>query len=661
MPVTRTTPVRDLDAEDRDGCRILSEPPQTWVDGGEERIAAILEQADDLTSLSDELAAHDDDWVSRYHLSRERGNIVRPLALDPDARVLEIGAGCGAVTRTLGETVALVDALEPTLSRARCARLRTRDLASVQVFVGELDDVPRVPAYDAIVAVGVLEYVGGAGGAEERVSFLREAAARLRPGGCLVLAIENQLGVKYFAGAPEDHQDQPFEGLEDYPRRGPFRTFSRVDLEALVEAAGMKADVLQAFPDYKLPRLLLSDALLAGPAASIAWRAARFPSYDSPSPRPRLASEFHLWRALVRAGLGRHFGNSFLVICRPPGGESLWPDELQAAFYTSNRRAPFGTESRVLTADGGIVFARRHLSPGDDPRREGALEHRCGTMPFEPGPTVLDRLEHADDTELAELLGRWRRHVLATPGSADGRNIDPLPDNIIDTPSGWRAVDDEWLCADWTPEAVLSRCLLYLALSITDRRPPERWPEGCDTIEDLVFHLAALAGADDAAADLDRVLAHEAEVQAQVNRTAPGADGWETIVSEEHDRLRAVLKGPLELTALGLREWEIRDAQDSRVADLSAKVEEFHALLVERQALLDEVRETAATLRTDVEGREAAIALSERELDERQRRIAALQDELDRVRAAHAVVVSSRTWRLAASLRGLAATLRRRS
>ena len=211
------------------------------------------------------------------------------------------------------------------------------------------------------------------------------------------------------------------------------------------------------------------------------------------------------------------------------------------------------------------------------------------------------------------------------------------------------------------PEAVLSRCLVYLALSITDRRPPERWPEGCDTIEDLVFHLAALAGADDAVADLDGVLAREAELQAQVNRTVPGADGWETIVSEEHDRLRAVLKGPLELTALGLREWEIRDAQDSRVADLSAKVEEFHALLVERQALLDEVRETAATLRTDVEGREAAIALSERELDDRQRRIAALQDELDRVRAAHAVVVSSRTWRLTASLRGFAATLRRRS
>src|SRR3954451_14693973 len=202
------TPLRRLAGEARDGCWIVSEPSASWVDGGERDLAGILANASDLGSLSDELAAAGDTWVRRYHLASERGNIVRPLAL-LGSRVLEIGAGCGGVTRRLGEMAGVVDALEPTPARAAAARLRTRDLPSVEVFIGDVHTVPREPAYDAVILIGVLDYIGGADEGEARVAFLREAAARLLPGGTLVCAIENRLGVKYLAGAPEDNANLP--------------------------------------------------------------------------------------------------------------------------------------------------------------------------------------------------------------------------------------------------------------------------------------------------------------------------------------------------------------------------------------------------------------------------------------------------------------------
>ncbi len=136
--------------------------------------------------------------------------------------VLEIGAGCGAVTRYLGEVAATVDALEPTPSARPWRALRTEDLAGVELFVGGLEALPAEPAYDLIVIIGVLEYVGGSDGAAPRVAFLREVAARLNEGGAVACAIENQLGVKYLAGAPEDHAGVPFEGHRGLPAAGPL-------------------------------------------------------------------------------------------------------------------------------------------------------------------------------------------------------------------------------------------------------------------------------------------------------------------------------------------------------------------------------------------------------------------------------------------------------
>jgi cyclopropane fatty-acyl-phospholipid synthase-like methyltransferase len=138
----------------------------------------IVRAASDRSASSVEMLAHARGWAQRYHLDPTRANILRPLAIDPSARVLEIGAGCGAITRYLAERCALVDALEPVPVRAEAAAARTADLAGgpdraggARVFVGELDDVPDAAGYDLVVVIGVLEYVGR--GSADSAPYLR--------------------------------------------------------------------------------------------------------------------------------------------------------------------------------------------------------------------------------------------------------------------------------------------------------------------------------------------------------------------------------------------------------------------------------------------------------------------------------------------------------
>ena len=184
--------------------RPLRDAGISYRDGAEQRLLDIVEASTDRSSTSDELHWAATDWPTTYSLSRSRPNILRGLDIPATAKVLEIGCGCGPLTRYLGETCARVDAVEPVEARAAVARARTADLPSVEVFVGTVEDIPADPIYDVVVVVGVLEYVGsGSADASPYVEFLRQCQERLVDGGALILAIDNALGVKYLAGVAQ--------------------------------------------------------------------------------------------------------------------------------------------------------------------------------------------------------------------------------------------------------------------------------------------------------------------------------------------------------------------------------------------------------------------------------------------------------------------------
>jgi hypothetical protein len=69
-------------------------------DAEENYMHEAIRSARDCSSSSFELERYIKDWPSEYHFSRHRTNLLRPFPLQRYQRVLEIGAGCGAITRT---------------------------------------------------------------------------------------------------------------------------------------------------------------------------------------------------------------------------------------------------------------------------------------------------------------------------------------------------------------------------------------------------------------------------------------------------------------------------------------------------------------------------------------------------------------------------------
>ena len=125
----------------------------------ENRIATIVNSSRDVSVFSEELHAKITDWPSTYHLSFKRSNLLRPFKERlSHADVLEIGAGCGAITRFLGESGANVLALEGSPRRAAIARSRTRDLDNVTVLSDAFENFKSDKKFDVITLIGVLEY-----------------------------------------------------------------------------------------------------------------------------------------------------------------------------------------------------------------------------------------------------------------------------------------------------------------------------------------------------------------------------------------------------------------------------------------------------------------------------------------------------------------------
>ena len=127
-------------------------------DDAENRIEAIIERTSDLSTFSPQLKLDCTDWASTYHLSSSRSNILRPFDLSTEQDILEIGAGCGAITRYLGECGANVLALEGSLRRSKIARSRTRDLSNVTIVCETFSDFKVEQKFDVITLIGVLEY-----------------------------------------------------------------------------------------------------------------------------------------------------------------------------------------------------------------------------------------------------------------------------------------------------------------------------------------------------------------------------------------------------------------------------------------------------------------------------------------------------------------------
>lgn len=205
-------------------------------------------------------------WPILYHLSDIRGNILASMPIGKDDTVLEIGAGCGAITGTIARKAKKVTCIDLSKRRSLINAYRNREYNNIEIMVGNFQVIePDLSEkYDCITLIGVLEY--GAlyiKSKEPYLEFLSIIKKHLKPNGRVYIAIENKFGMKYWAGFQEDHVGGVFKGIEGYKNVEGVYTFGRKELEKLIKEAGYTEETFYyPYPDYKFPMEIYSDSFL---------------------------------------------------------------------------------------------------------------------------------------------------------------------------------------------------------------------------------------------------------------------------------------------------------------------------------------------------------------------------------------------------------------
>jgi len=513
----------------------------------EEYIFDILQKVRDLSSHSEELQTHIRDWASECHLSAARANVYRPLDFSGVKTILEVGSGCGAVTRFLGELGAGVDAVEGSRRRAEITRLRCRDLANVTVIHGDFNALELPSAhYDLIVLTGVLEYVGkyspaGKTPMDAAVAMLKRLFSCLSPTGRLIVAIENRIGFKYLTGAGEDHFARPWVGVSGYPschdpalaqKRG-IETWDRGQWrEMIARLPHVVARWYYPFPDYKLATTLLSGDFIRN--EPFAWAClSRVGSRDYTAVWHAAVEEQLFWQTAGAAGALEEFANSFvLILGRKASAASVDPlVTFDFVHFAGQQRRP---EFRVMIrkGKGDKQVEKIPLFPGRETRGNTVVSQSLETEPYISGELLISRwtnglrcspsVDCLDDllreyyAYLSRVFAQYPAHTL----------VDLLPTNIVvDTDGTWHFFDQEWhATTDISPAFVFFRAVFNFFWYHKQVIEPFCTKQNLETGRDFVAHCLqrTLFSAE---IDLDAFIKLENEIQQAIS----GEDGFITV------------------------------------------------------------------------------------------------------------------------------------
>ena len=290
-------------------------------------------------------------WPVFYHLTRTRRNILNWYDFKRDSDVLEIGCGFGALTGLLCDKCNSVTAVELSQRRAMGTLLRCRDKENLEIIVGNLNDIEFEKKYDYITLIGVLEYQGRFTESDNPYrDFLDKVRKLLKPDGTLLIAIENQYGLKYWCGAREDHTGVPFDGINQYlyTNQG-IRTFSKGGLKKLIKDSGFNNTYFYyPMPDYKLPTVIYSQEYL--PQDENMQNMSCYYAKDS---KTLIASEKRMYKDIIDNNVFEFFANSFLVEC----SESALTGNIIFASLCDDRKDEYQLGTKISKDKKVIKFA----------------------------------------------------------------------------------------------------------------------------------------------------------------------------------------------------------------------------------------------------------------------------------------------------------------
>ena len=370
----------------------------------------------------EELSSEQVSFPVIYHFSDLRANILNWYPIKKSDSVLEIGAGCGAITGTLCEKAGQVTSVELSKRRAQINYYRNEKKDNLTIMVGNLNDMDLGQQYDYVVVNGVLEYaMSFTEGDTPYETFLGKMGSYLKNTGKLLIAIENKLGMKYFAGAPEDHTDIPFFGINGYPENHSVRTFSKTELQELVKKSGFPFQKFYyPYPDYKFPTEIFTDASL-----TTNHYGKNYPIYTDKT--VDLFSESAGIEAMKKEQIADRFVNSFLLVA---GKQEL--EEKEEILYVKlnqGRRKEFRTLTQLVRKEESVWAEKKPLCPEAENfiaglKKTGAQKPGKGfrnlpcryenggiVYPVLSGKTLEDRIRDLVEKEQTDEILRTLKHV----------------------------------------------------------------------------------------------------------------------------------------------------------------------------------------------------------------------------------------------------------
>ncbi len=505
----------------------------TYSDGvsAEQYLRSVLTDATDLSSTSRELQEKIKDWPSEYHLSNKRANLLRGLDFTGIKRVLELGCGCGAITRYLGEQDIDVDAVEGSLVRAELARLRCRGLNNVNIIHANFNQL-TLPAdnYDAILLIGVTEYAkrfwpGEGSDQEVLTQLLSTLKQSLTTDGFLVIAIENRAGLKYAFGAHEDHYARRYVGIHNYPEDTGIRTYTKNEWAEVIASSGYQArKYLYPFPDYKLTTVILSDDYVSEYAYAYCHLES-INSRDYVLPLKLNLSESMCWEAMHAADSLDRFANSFLILLGD-NDKALRTVGALDFIHLPEFHRPLTTTCMVYKAAGQNVVKRVRIGDNEPVVDIGGVTHWAGEELFVRGPLLSvewsrSLLMHDDPSEFERHLQRYYSFLQSYQAQNGTRlMIDMIPANIIVSEANgeYAMFDQEWE-VPWEvePAFLLFRSLVWFVLRYHPRHALEviRRHRKIRDVRSFVEYGFALVD-EPAASRIDEFLTRETDFQRRI-------------------------------------------------------------------------------------------------------------------------------------------------
>lgn len=296
-------------------------------------------------------------WEILYHLSAQRENIVEWLPIDRSMKVLEVGAGCGAITGALAKKAGSVTCVDLSKKRSMINAYRHSDCENVTIHVGNFQDIePDLPCdYDYICLIGVLEYAQSyIGGDTPFENFLNIIRRHLKRSGRIVIAIENRFGLKYWAGCKEDHLGTYFSGIEGYPDGGVVRTFTRNGLERIFLNCGIEEYAFYyPYPDYKFMTTLYSDER----QPKMGELSNNIRNFDRD--RMVLFDEKKVYDSILREGLFPLYANSYLAVIGPKPSVCY-------VKYSNDRQREYRIRTEILPVSLTGMEGREGMTPEEE-------------------------------------------------------------------------------------------------------------------------------------------------------------------------------------------------------------------------------------------------------------------------------------------------------